>query len=474
MNYLRTLSLLLLGSSLISASSLSVYQNKSIYVFNPAEGFIGLTKGVSGKCNGESVTIETQEACPKTERLCTLYDKALDLNSQTRLNSSNMQVLKSLITLPKPASVDAKSMIEAARSIAREETRLVLEKEALTQKSKRLKHLFAKQTRNTQPVGTTLPCKSELELTLPYGYVSFSTEYEAELLENEIRVRHNLAVMNHSGIDIKADKAHFYYRSAQPYVRPVHFSPWIVGEHKEYLRRNVRKHSKSKMIDAAPVEREAMTMAMAAPVPMKASYEDAREYTVKALELPSTGEEKKIPVMEWRVAATCQEELHAYRNSTVFNVCSFTPKFQIEQNRWKIMKEGKILNESAMGEYEKENYRLYVSYDPDIKVIRQKIVLKERETGIFGSTARKKDGFVLTLTNKSEKRKKIKITERIPVSNTEKIKVKLLSVKGSKPVNYHILKDGKVEMDVVLASRESQKIEIVFEISYNKDLKIDY
>ena len=167
-------------------------------------------------------------------------------------------------------------------------------------------------------------------------------------------------------------------------------------------------------------------------------------------------------------------ELFAYRNSNAFEVCSFKPKFQIEKNRWKISDDGKIINESAIGEYEKENYRLYTQIDQDIKVVRKKIVQKERETGIFGGTARKKDGFTLTIINKSDKEKKLLVTERIPTSSTEKIKVKLLSVHGTKTVDYNLLKDGKLKMNVVLAPNETQKIEVLFEISYDKDLKIDY
>jgi hypothetical protein len=211
-----------------------------------------------------------------------------------------------------------------------------------------------------------------------------------------------------------------------------------------------------------------------APAPVRATYEDAREYAIKGLVLPSTGEPKTVPVMEWKVPVRCKTELFTYRNPNAFEVCSFKPKFQIEQNRWKITEEGKLINERAVGEYEKDTYRLYTQIDQDIKVVRRKIVQKERETGIFGGTARKKDGFTLTITNKSDKEKKLSVTERIPTSTTEKIKVKLLSVKGSSPVKYQLLKDGKLRMNVTLAAHETKKIEVLFEISYDKDVKIDY
>ena len=102
------------------------------------------------------------------------------------------------------------------------------------------------------------------------------------------------------------------------------------------------------------------------------------------------------------------------------------------------------------------------------------IVNKERETGIFGGTARKKDGFKLTIINKSDKAKTLTLIERIPTSTTEEIKSKLLSINSEKKVNYKMLKDGKIEMKLTLAPNENKAIEVLFELSYDKDLKVNY
>ncbi len=109
-----------------------------------------------------------------------------------------------------------------------------------------------------------------------------------------------------------------------------------------------------------------------------------------------------------------------------------------------------MINENASGEYRDEKYHIYTKVEEDIKILRKPIVKKERETGIFGGTARKKDGFTLTLTNKSDKVKTLTVIERIPTSTTEEIKVKLLEIKSAKKVNYKMLKDGKIEMKLTL------------------------
>jgi hypothetical protein len=457
------------GCLLHAASSLDIYQDRTLYRYVPKHTFVGLTQNLQARCDNEPLVLETTQVCPQSQRLCTLYKKAQQVRTELLQNSANSKLLEQLVSLSQPRSIDAGGWIAAAKKISTEQTQLALQKERLNAENHKLKQRFARETRASVPLTQRKLCKGMLELTLPYGYVTFSTKYEAELSGKEIVVTQKLAVINHSGIDIVADEAHFYYRPAQQHVRPVHFSPWIIGEKKARPTKGIRKHTLNKMMQESPA-----SMSVDAAAPMKVVYQDAREYMVKNLVLPSTGEEIRVPVMTWRAPVQCQEELYAYRNRSVFEVCTFTPKFQIEQNRWKIMKERKILNARAVGEYDQRRYRLYIRQDPDIKVIRKKVVLKERETGIFGGTVRKKDGFSLTLINKSDHAKKIMVTERIPTSTMDKIAVKLLSVDAPKGVTHTLQKEGKLKMDVALAPYESKKIEVLFEISYDKDMEIDY
>ena len=460
--------MLLSASMLAEASTLSVYQDKSLYRYHPNNAFIGLTSGISAKCEGEAVPLSLMTACPEDERLCRdLFLKAEALQTQLRENSFNTKLLDTLVTLPKPGTMDAKATITAARAIAKEQARLAEEKSRLARKNKRLKARFAKETRASLPLGFAKPCSKNAELNIPYGYITFQTAYEATLLsDKQIEIAQKLSIVNHSGIDIEADTAHFHYRSATQYVRPVHFHPWIVQE-----RLQLRRKSMSKRMLAESMAMHNTVGGDVAPAPMQAHYDESREYTIKDLKLPSTGEPVTVPVMTWKAPVECRSELYAYRSTNAFEVCSFTPKFQIERNSWKVKNAKGIINDKAVGEYDKGVYRLYIKNDEDIAVIRKPVVDKEKESGIFGGTIRKKDGFTLEITNKSDKAKTIKVIERIPVPNTDKIAVKLLSVTGN---TYKELKDGKLEMSVSLAPHTHKQIEVLFEISYDKDLKIVY
>jgi hypothetical protein len=272
---------------------------------------------------------------------------------------------------------------------------------------------------------------------------------------------------------MEAKDAMFYYRPASRYISPVHFSPWIVSKYVPRPTRNyVKKARSSKMLNNVAMM-DLSAAAADAPAPV-AKYLAAREYQIADLSLPSSGEPVNVEVVSWKAPMKCELRAYPYRNSTAFTVCSFKPKTQIENNRWKIRENERIVNDRAAGEYEKGTYRLYTEAELDVKIVRKPLVKRERTTGIFGSTVRKKDGYTLILTNKSDKSKEMIVTERIPTSATEEIKVKLLSVKSKKKVDYKVSKEGKIEMNISLKAHETKTIEILFEISYDKELKINY
>ena len=78
------------------------------------------------------------------------------------------------------------------------------------------------------------------------------------------------------------------------------------------------------------------------------------------------------------------------------------------------------------------------------------------------------------MTNKSDKAKALTVIERIPTSTTEEIKVKLLEIKSDNKVDYKMLKDGKIEMKLTLEANENKNIDVLFEILYDKELKVNY
>ncbi|PHS38373.1 MAG: hypothetical protein COB07_08785 [Sulfurovum sp.] len=473
----KTLTTMLLTGGLSYASSLAVYQDKTFYTYTPQNNFIGFSQGLKASCEGTTIPLSGMTHCPEESRLCQELTSLKNTEEKVAAVVANTKVLSQLVSLPQPTTFDANAWIESAKRIGEEQARLLTQRRVLNEERELKQRNFQKQAPTEQAVQMNKSCKEEVELSIPYGYVSFSTRYEANINDDkEVTVSQYLSITNRSGIDIEADTAMFYYRSARQNIYPTHFTPWIVSK---YVPRPTRvRKPKSAMrkemsINMAMMDEQRVELPVMAAAPT-ASYEDAREYKIKNLTLPSSGVALEVQVLTWKAALSCEVRAYPYVNRQAFHVCSFTPKYQIDANHWKVKSADEVINDNAAGEYRDERYALYTKVEEDIKIERKPIVKRERETGIFGGTERKKDGFVLTLTNKSDKEKTLTLVERIPTSTTEEIKVKLLSIKSELKVNYKILKDGQIEMKLTLAPHENKKIEVLFEMAYDKELKVSY
>ena len=464
---------LFLASGLSQASSLAIYQDSATYTFQPKESFIGFAKGIEAKCKGNVVPLKASTTCPSEDRLCQELTTLKVTAQKLKATQANIKVLNTLISLPQPTSFDASAWIEAAKTVGAEQAKLSLNESIFKQELVLRAKDFKRQAPTQNTLSVSKFCQKELELTLPYGQLSFSTFYEADIADKKsVTVTQYLSITNKSGIDMQADDAMFFYRPSHRYIRPIHFSPWIVSKTIPQPTRNYAKAKRAAAIQDEPMMEMAISaVESSAPV---AKYLNAREYQIKDLSLPSTGMPVDVQVTQWRVPLQCDIRVFPYRNTTAFHTCSFTPKLQIDSNQWKVKSAQTTINDKAVGEYREGKYRLYTEAELDIKVERKPIVKREKTTGIFGGTARKKDGFTLKVTNKSDTLKTLTITERIPTSTTEEIKVKLLEVRSDKKVNYKLLKDGEIEIKLTLAAHENKTIEILFEISYDKDLKVSY
>ena len=467
----KMLATLVLTGGLSYASSLAIYQDKTFYSYTPQNNFIGFSKGVKASCEGSTMPLSGMTNCPEDNRLCQELTSLKSTEEKVEAVVANTKVLAQLVSLPQPTTFDANAWIESAKLIGKEQARLLTQEKLLREEVQIEQRRFQKQAPTKQALEIVQTCNKEIELTIPYGYVSFSTAYEADIEEEkEVTVTQYLSITNRSGIDIEADSAMFYYRSANQYVYPTHVNPWIVSKY-EPRPQIVAKRAKAKSARMDMAMMAEQRVAVSAPV---VSYEDAREYKIEKLVLPSTGVPLDVKVLTWKAPLSCEVRAYPYTNTKAFHVCSFEPKYQIDSNQWKVKSSNEVINENAAGEYWHGKYDLYTKVEEDIKIQRKPIVKKERETGIFGGTARKKDGFTLTLTNKSDKEKTLTLIERIPTSTTEEIKSKLLSINSEKKVNYKMLKDGQIKMKLTLAPHENKKIDILFEISHDKELKINY
>ncbi|MDY0402280.1 DUF4139 domain-containing protein [Sulfurovum sp.] len=463
---------LIVVTTLSHSASLEVYRDSAVYTYMPKSLYLGMTEGVKATCNGQPLSLEQKVICHNDERLCRELNALQDTQAVLESLQSNITLLDKITGLYQPATLDAEMTIDAARKISSERAKLVTSYERDKTAFELQKKAFLKQTAATTPLYYSRQCDVPTKLEFPYGSIHFNTFYEADLSpEKRVNVTQHLEVTNRSGVDIAAEDATFYFRKAEHTVRPVHFRPWII---REYQPQPPVPRTQSLMKGSGMMDRSAVgVMAESASVPT-AEYLDAREYRVTSLDLPSTGEPVDVRVDSWSADMECGLSVSPYASLSVYEQCTFTPEKQIENHVWKITEGEALISSHAFGEYRDNAYHLYTKTDEDIKVTRKPIVRKQKDTGFFGDTVRKKDGYMLTLTNKSDKSKQLTVTERIPASESEEIKVKLLQIDADKKIDYRLLKEGEIRMEIDLAAGEERRIEVLFEISYDKEKQISY
>ena len=122
----------------------------------------------------------------------------------------------------------------------------------------------------------------------------------------------------------------FYYRTADQYVAPVHFRPWIVRKYEP----TANAASPVPLAKKAQMDRIMMAEDRAYGSAPAAVYEDAREYRINDLNLPSTGVPLEVEVLKWKAPASCEVRAYPYERSKAFHVCSFQPKYQIDSHEW--------------------------------------------------------------------------------------------------------------------------------------------
>ena len=169
----KTLATLVLTGGLSYASSLAIYQDKTFYSYTPQNNFIGFSKGLKATCEGTTIPLSGMSSCPEENRLCQELLSLKSTEEKVEAVVANTKVLAQLVSLPQPTTFDANAWIESAKLIGAEQARLLTQERVLSEESALKQRNFQKQAPTKQALQMNKSCKKEVELTIPYGYVSF-------------------------------------------------------------------------------------------------------------------------------------------------------------------------------------------------------------------------------------------------------------------------------------------------------------
>ncbi|BBG66246.1 aspartate ammonia-lyase [Hydrogenimonas sp.] len=451
------------SSASLYASTLEIYRDGALYSFKPSGTFVGFApKNSSAECGDNSFSPVPVPECPQNNGLCKLKKQIDAMGLDLERTKREMDYIDRLIEEVKPES--AEKLLQISKASAARYAELSAEKIAGEKLLKSRRELFFKMAPSLEPMHLPKPCSGELKLTLPAGYINFDLLYEADISNpDRIIVTKHLGVTNRSGVDISADSAMLYYRPMHRYLQPVHFRPWLIRERRPMPQ--IRTLQKSAAPMAADLELEA------APAYKNVESRGVRSYKIERLDLPSSGERIDIRLQSWENGAEAAEMVYPYRDRRVYRVIRFRPKNAIESSRWKVKEGKKIIASNVKGEYLDGYYTLFVSVDEDLAVSRKKLFLKEKES-FFGGTLRKKDGYEVSVVNQSAEKKRLTIIERIPVATRSDVEVKLLKVTSERKVSYRAGKNGKLTIELTIPARSSASVEVLFEVSYDKEKPI--
>jgi len=203
-------------------------------------------------------------------------------------------------------------------------------------------------------------------------------------------------------------------------------------------------------------------------------------YTLpKKATIKSDGQDNKLPVSAQVLAAKFKYSsyprsvLLAYLGSRVTN----TPGLQLLGGRVNIFLDGDFVGESYINNVGSgEEFDLYLGADENVKVKRDQILKKVDDTliaGIPSPTKRTSFQYKLTVENYKSKSASIKLFEAVPVSEDERIKVKIEKVAPEPKEKEWESKKGIWLWELELAPKEKKEIFYTFVVEHPRDMQVE-
>jgi len=216
-----------------------------------------------------------------------------------------------------------------------------------------------------------------------------------------------------------------------PYVNPWFLRPFQMREMKKDA---FKAGAMKEMVQYAAFEKSE-SEEVAAPAMRYSQVEDKGIAVVykltKKATIKSDGSEHKLPISSQNLTAKFEYSsyprsvLNAYLGSRVTNA----PNLQLLSGRVNIFLEGDFVGTSSIDNIGPgEEFDLYLGVDENVKVKREQIEKKVDETliaGIPATTKRTIFKYKLTVENYKSKKINVKLFEAMPVSEEDRIKVKI-------------------------------------------------
>lgn len=203
-------------------------------------------------------------------------------------------------------------------------------------------------------------------------------------------------------------------------------------------------------------------------------YRIPRRATVKA-----NGTEYKLPVgaqllkSDFKYAAYPKGSPYAYLRTTVEN----TQDMQLPAGSVNVFLEGDYVSRSSLDNTAPgEKFDLYLGVDENVKVRRELLETKTDDVlvgGIPSPNVKMTFSYKVTLENYKSKSIGVYFFESLPVSEDERIKVKVISVKPEPQVKDWESRRGVWRWETELKPKEKKEIIYSFFVEYPRNLRVE-
>ena len=268
-----------------------------------------------------------------------------------------------------------------------------------------------------------------------------------------------------------------------PYVAPWFLKPYQPPQYKEDKIMKSRMAFDGRQYEAFSAVGGVELASMVAPQVDYAKPEErgiAVVYTIPhKVSIKSDGTDNKLPVStqilkaNFEYSAFPRVEARAFLGSRVVNA----KDLQLLAGRINIFLEGDFVGTSSIGNIgPQEEFDLYLGFDENIKVKRELLEKKVDETiigNIPSPTKKTSFKYKLTVENYKSRRSKVKLFEAIPVSQDDRIKVKLNQVSLEPKEKDWKDRKGVWLWVLELDPKQKQEITYSFIVEHPREMQVD-
>ncbi len=267
-----------------------------------------------------------------------------------------------------------------------------------------------------------------------------------------------------------------------PYV-----SPWFLRPYQPRVWKEEKRMANMAMQAKAPaVQYEALDLNEEQEPPQEVAYAHVEEKGVavvyklpKKVSVQSDGSEHKLPISaqvlgaKFEYSAYPRAVANAYLGSRVSNAANL----QLLEGRVNIFLEGDFVGASSIPHIGPgEEFDLYLGVDENVKVKREQLEKKVDETligSIASPTKRTVFKYKLTVENYKPKKTHVKLFEAMPVSEDDRIKVKINQVSLEPKEKGWKDRKGVWMWELELEPKQKQEITYTFTIEHPREMTVE-